>query len=61
MAESVQAMRPEPVHVSVFGSLARGDAGPASDIDVLIVTDSEAAHDDGWADQVHALADRVVA
>jgi predicted nucleotidyltransferase len=61
MAESAAALRPEPVHVSVFGSFARGEAGPGSDIDVLIVAQSGAPHTDEWSDQVRVFADRVLA
>lgn len=52
------------VHAALYGSMARGEAGPQSDIDVLVVrpaglsTDDEAAWDDQLADtesHVHAF------
>ena len=36
LTQAVATLRPEPVHVSVFGSFARGEAGPDSDLDLLI-------------------------
>jgi predicted nucleotidyltransferase len=66
-AELVRRMRDEisswplkPVHASMFGSAARGDGGPDSDIDLLIVrpggTDAE---DPAWEGQLSHLADKV--
>ena len=40
-----EALTPAPVHASVFGSFARGEAGPASDIDLLVVARDEHALD----------------
>lgn len=37
----VAALDPPPVHASVFGSFARGEAGPDSDIDLLLLSASE--------------------
>lgn len=46
------------VHVSVFGSAARGDGGLDSDIDLLVVRpDGVDADDDDWAAQLHQAAD----
>lgn len=61
LTKAVATLRPEPVHVSVFGSFARGDAGPDSDLDLLIVTPADVAPDEDWSDQVQALADQVLA
>lgn len=55
----VARMEPRPVHVSVFGSFARREAGPASDIDVLFVM--SAVPDEGWYEQVSRLDDQVQA
>jgi predicted nucleotidyltransferase len=45
-----------PLHVSVFGSTARGDGNIESDIDVLIVRPPQALReDDRWRSQVDAL------
>lgn len=41
LADLVAAIEPEPVHVSIFGSFARGEAGPESDIDVLMICAKE--------------------
>lgn len=44
-----------PVSVIVFGSLARGDGGPESDIDVVLVRSTEVAEDsDLWRSAVEA-------
>lgn len=51
-----------PEHVSLFGSAARGDGDPQSDIDLLVVRPvSTGADDPGWRSQLHHLADRVYA
>ena len=59
IGEDVARMEPRPVHVSVFGSFARREAGPASDIDVLFIT--SASPDDGWFEQVSRLDDQIQA
>jgi predicted nucleotidyltransferase len=52
--------RPQPLHVSVFGSAARGDGGPDSDIDIFLVRPGNIEEDDGkWRGQVEALAGNV--
>jgi predicted nucleotidyltransferase len=52
--------RPQPVHASVFGSAARGDGGPASDIDIFLVRPADVdEEDEKWAGQVEALAHNV--
>ncbi len=44
------------VHASLFGSLARGEAGPRSDIDVLVVRPARVPVDDPvWQRQLHDL------
>jgi hypothetical protein len=49
---------PAPVHASVFGSFARGEAGVESDIDVLLIA---AADDDlaSWSPPIDLLENRV--
>jgi predicted nucleotidyltransferase len=59
IGEHVARMEPQPVHVSVFGSFARREAGPASDIDLLFVL--PAPPDDEWYDQVSRLDELVQA
>jgi hypothetical protein len=52
---------PAPVHASLFGSAARGDGGPSSDIDLFIVRpDGVADEDPGWSDQREILEARVI-
>ena len=51
-----------PVFVALFGSAARGDMRPDSDIDVLVVRDDVVDADDPtWRDQLDALAGEVTA
>ena len=62
LTAAVVHLLPVPVHASLFGSLARGEAGSHSDLDLLLVTDDDLdTHDPLWTNQVLALADRVVA
>ena len=61
LKQASQTLQPSPLHVSVFGSFARGEGGPASDIDLLLVTSADLSGDETWVDQVQALADSVVA
>lgn len=49
---AIEAWTFPPIHASLFGSFARGEAGPDSDIDVLLVrrgSDREAAWDEDLA------------
>ncbi|HYQ77540.1 MAG TPA: nucleotidyltransferase domain-containing protein [Solirubrobacterales bacterium] len=58
--EVFQSWRPKPVHLSVFGSAARGDGGTDSDIDIFLVRPAGVEEEDGkWREQVEALADAV--
>ncbi|MBU4214845.1 MAG: nucleotidyltransferase domain-containing protein [Actinobacteria bacterium] len=62
LREGVGALSPTPVHVSVFGSFARGEGDDDSDIDLLIVTNpSVDRHAETWRTQVRALEDDVLA
>jgi hypothetical protein len=48
---------PEPAHLSVFGSAARGDGDSDSDIDVFVVRPAGVDGDDSrWVEQIDALA-----
>lgn len=50
----------QPIHVSIFGSAARGDGSLDSDVDLLIVRSKEIAEDNSqWREQLHSLAERV--
>ncbi len=52
--------RPQPVHLSVFGSAARGDGGLDSDVDIFLVRPGDVEEDDEiWRERVEALADAV--
>jgi len=63
ISDAAASINPRPVSVVVFGSFARGEAGRASDIDVLVVRDDTVDEDDetwwesldAWRRQVRAL------
>lgn len=40
LADALQTLQPQPVIALVFGSLARGEENPGSDIDLLLIGDS---------------------
>lgn len=62
LRDRVGALSPVPVHVSVFGSFARGEGDDDSDVDLLIVTPpSVDRHAESWRAQVRALEDDVQA
>lgn len=61
ITRAASALQPAPVHASLYGSFARGEAGPASDIDLLLVVRSERSLGDDWTAQVHALGDDALA
>jgi predicted nucleotidyltransferase len=60
LTEAAQVLRPAPVSVSAFGSFARGEAGPDSDLDMLIVTATDAELGDDWEQQLQKLEDQVL-
>lgn len=60
LTHAMPALDPLPVHASVFGSFARREAGPGSDIDLLIVLPVGAPLDEQWSVQLQALGDRVL-
>lgn len=57
ITEQITLMTPEPLHASLFGSFARREAGPDSDIDVLFILPH--TPDDAWHAQAAALGDDV--
>lgn len=58
----VEQWDPAPVAVWLFGSLARSDGSPASDIDVLVLRSDLVSPDDGsWLQQMDALSAAVTA
>lgn len=59
--EDLAAWLVQPVCAAVFGSVARGDGGVGSDVDVLLVRpDSVADDEEPWATQVDELARRIL-
>jgi predicted nucleotidyltransferase len=62
LTETIEAWRPRPLHVSMFGSAARGDGDTHSDIDLFVVRPSSVKADDqGWQEQVQQLPVDVLA
>ena len=57
---AVAAWEIEPVHVSIFGSTARGDGDTESDIDLFVVRPSSVHHDDArWRAQLEDVARQI--
>ena len=54
---------PCPLHVSLFGSAARGDGDTTSDLDLLVIRPDTPQDDDDdiWDEQLFASGERVVA
>lgn len=61
LRDAVEEWEPRPVHLSVFGSAARGDGGTAADVDLFVVRqdDVDSEHP-AWREQVSQLGDRVL-
>lgn len=58
LERTISLWEPAPLHVSVFGSAARGDGGPESDIDVFLVRPRDVDEDDAdWRRHVEALGE----
>jgi predicted nucleotidyltransferase len=58
LVEQLRRWSPQPAAVVLFGSWGRGEAGPASDVDLLLVRDDAVGVDDGgWGEQVHHLGE----
>jgi predicted nucleotidyltransferase len=53
---TVDAWDIQPIHASLYGSFARGEADEASDLDFLLVVDTATASDDQWLRQIDELA-----
>ncbi|HWH46063.1 MAG TPA: nucleotidyltransferase domain-containing protein [Thermoleophilaceae bacterium] len=56
LRSEIEGWAVQPVAAAVFGSVARGEAGPESDLDVFLVRPASADEDTGWDEQVAALA-----
>lgn len=60
--EAVEAWTIPPVHLSMFGSAARGDGGVESDIDLLVVRpDGVDALEPTWEAQIGSLRESILA
>lgn len=60
LRETFEAWDPAPLHVSVFGSVARGDGGLDSDVDLFVVRPKDIDEkDENWRNQVESLSSRV--
>ncbi len=56
--DAAKAIEPPPVNVTVFGSVARGEAGPESDVDLLVVRPTGISEDDdAWSDSLDRYLD----
>lgn len=61
LGEAVSNLQPAPVYAAVFGSVARREAGPESDIDLCLVVPGDVdIHSDDWTHQILELEDRVL-
>ena len=57
ITDALSTWSPEPMHASLFGSFARGEATTASDIDILVVTSpADATDQDARATQIDQLS-----
>ena len=59
MASAAVEMSPQPVEVTVFGSVARGESDADSDIDVLLVAPNGALDTDEWTSSVITWTKRI--
>jgi predicted nucleotidyltransferase len=58
LRDEVKSWGERPLHVSLFGSAARGDGGTGSDLDLLVVKPD--ASDDRWETQLYESGERVL-
>lgn len=61
LAAACEQLVPVPVSVSLFGSVARNDSRPDSDIDLLVVLEEYPDDVEGWIDQLLVLTGQVAA
>ncbi len=47
-----ESLNPKPTSLIVFGSVARGDSGNGSDLDLIVVRPSDLPNDDRWIDEL---------
>lgn len=53
--DQIKSWSTQPVAAAIFGSVARGEAGPESDLDIFLVRPAS-ADEDAWDEQVAVLA-----
>lgn len=56
ITDALSSWSPEPVHASLFGSFARGEATTTGDIDILVVTGPAGDDQDARAAQIDRLS-----
>lgn len=57
IADNVRSWKIQPVSLAIFGSAARGDGTPESDIDVLVVRSNNLDADSpAWEEQIYELS-----
>jgi len=62
LSTAVAALEPVPVSAALYGSFARREAGPASDLDLLlVVVDTFDRYADAWQSQLEQLEQQVLA
>ncbi|MCZ7589168.1 MAG: nucleotidyltransferase domain-containing protein [Gaiella sp.] len=62
LRDEIGSWKIAPVHLSLFGSAARGDGDTKSDIDIFVVRPREVPGDDPhWREQLDTLSDQVLA
>ena len=62
LRSEIAAWQIAPVHLSIFGSAARGDGDTASDIDIFVIRTRDVPDDDPlWREQLGRLSDHVLA
>ena len=62
LTTATAALDPAPVSVALYGSFVRRQAGPASDLDLLLVLDDSVDwHGDAWHSQLERLEEQVLA
>ena len=61
LTDACGSLHPEPVSAALYGSVARRESGPESDIDLVIAVDGERLDriEDGWTRQMDEMSQRV--
>jgi predicted nucleotidyltransferase/DNA-binding transcriptional ArsR family regulator len=61
LRDEVGAWKPPALHVSLFGSAARGDGDTHSDLDLLVVRADRKKDEEAWEGQLYDSAERIIA